>query len=165
MKKGLLRFARHQRRQQRAQTPTTPTPEMKTQQTQIKPTPQVDVSLSRAPSLPAMIQLTTRYDEYSPMDEAIKLPVQMDTLTEILQERLLEMTNQIDRREQELIEKIRQTEDRSHKRERKTMMERQGHRMYIEKTMKRLEDWEENLLQREQMLARSTTMAQTQYNR
>ena len=99
------------------------------------------------------------------MDEAIKLPVQMDTLTEILQERLLEMTNQIDRREQELIEKLRQTEDCSHKRERKTMLERQGHRMYIEKTMKRLQDWEENLLQREQMLERSTTLAQTQYER
>ena len=68
----------------------------------------------------------------------------MDTLTEILLECLVEMTNHIDNKEQQLIEKLQATEVRMQKMERKTLVERQKHRQYIDKTIKRLEDWEES---------------------
>ena len=68
----------------------------------------------------------------------------MDTLTEILRECLVEMTNHIDNKEQQLIEKLQATEARMQKMERKTLVERQKHRQYIDKTIKRLEDWEES---------------------
>ena len=45
------------------------------------------------------------------------------------------------------------------------MTERQQHRQYIEKTMKHLEDWEENLLKREQSFDRNKLHMQTQYER
>jgi DNA integrity scanning protein DisA with diadenylate cyclase activity len=99
------------------------------------------------------------------MGDALHLPLQMETLTEILQECLLEMTAKIDRRKRQLIDKIQTSEDRLHKSERKTSVERQHHRQYIDKTMRHLEDWEENLLQREQMLEQNQTMMRTQYKR
>ena len=55
-------------------------------------------------------------------------------------------------------------EDQMHRMERKTMTERQKHCQYIEKTMKRLENWEENLLQREQTMDRNKSNLQTQYD-
>ena len=99
------------------------------------------------------------------MDEPLHLPVQMDTLTEILQDRLVEMTNHIDNKERQLIEKLQATEARMQKMERKTLVERQNHRQFIDKTMKRLEDWEENLLHHEQAYARHTSTAQIQLER
>ena len=109
--------------------------------------------------------MDTNTEDYSRMEEPLNFPVQLDTLTEILQERLQEMTNTIDRREKQLLDKIQSSEDRLHKSERKTMTERQHHRQYIEKTMKRLEDWEENLLQREQTFERHQSNMQGQYER
>jgi hypothetical protein len=67
------------------------------------------------------------------MEEGLNLPVQLDIMTEILQERLLEMTAHIDKREQQLLQKIQTTEDRLHKSERKSATERQSHRQYIDK--------------------------------
>jgi hypothetical protein len=122
-------------------------------------------STTRATSLPTEIRLTEPNDEYSRMDEQLNLPVQVDTVTEILQERLQEMTNNIDRREQQLLAKLQTTEDRMHRMDRKTTTERQNHRQYIEKTLKRLEEWEENLLQREQTMDRNKSNLQAQYDR
>jgi hypothetical protein len=153
---------RQDRRQMRSQTLFTPTSDGK-----LPAVPQIRAKLTttaqsaQAPqSPPAEIQL-----DYLNMEEALHLPVQLDTLTEILQERLLEMTNQIDRREQQLTEKLQQTEARLHKSERKTAAERQSHRQYIDKTIKQLEDWDENLLQREQTFERNSSMLKVQYER
>lgn len=141
---------RQDRRQRRSQTPDTPTPDRKLPATQNREKRSFVVPPVPATSPPDEIRLTDRHDPCSNLDEdAMHLPVQMDTITEILQERLLEMTATIDRREQNLIDKIQTTEDRLHKSERKTSVERQHHRQYTEKTIKRLEDWEETLLQRE----------------
>ena len=75
------------------------------------------------------------------------------------------MTNHIDRREQQLLAKLQTTEDQIHRMDRKTTTERQNHRQYIEKTLKGLEDWEENLLQREQTMDRNKSNPQAQYDR
>ena len=116
--------------------------------------------------LPAEIRIMDHQaEEYSRMDKPLNFPVQLDTLTEILQDRLQEMSNTIDRREQQLLDKIQHSEDRLHRNERKTMTERQNHRQYIEKTMKHLEEWEENLLQREQTFERHQSNVQGQYVR
>ena len=128
---------RQDQRQMRSQTRSTPTSDGK-----LPAVPQIRAKLTTtvpsahaSQSPPAEIQL-----DYSNMDEALYLPVQLDTLTEILQERLLAMTNQINRREQQQTDKLQQTEARLHKSERKTAAERQSHRQYIDKTIKRLED-------------------------
>ena len=146
----------------RSQTPSTPPSDRKLPATtHIRVQLPHEVPPVAAPqSLPAEIQL-----DYSNMDDALHLPVQLDTLTEILQERLAEMTNKIDRREQQLTDKLQQPEARMHKSERKTAAERQSHRHYIDKTIKRLEDWEENLLQREHTFERNSSMLKVQYER
>jgi hypothetical protein len=145
---------RHNRKYRRSQTPTTPIFETQSQvpQKQRKPAPDMSTTLC-VQSPPEEIQLTQRPDEYSNMDEQpLHLPVQMDTLTEFLQERLVEMTNHIDHKELQLTEKLQATEARMQKMERKSVVERQTHRQYMDKMIKRLEDWEENLLQREQRM-------------
>jgi hypothetical protein len=158
-------LARNSRRTKKSQTPASMSPLDNTYMTTQQPTentkmkPQRDLNMA-AP--PAEIQLRTQHDTVSHMGDHIRLPVQVDTVTEILQERLNEMTNQIEKREQKLIDKIQNTEDRLQKNERKAMQERQNHRNYLEKTMKRLEDWEENLLQREQTIQRQTMTMKTQ---
>ena len=116
-------------------------------------------------SPPVEIRLTELPDAHSRMEDHLNLPVQVDTVTEMLQERLFEMTNTIDRREQQLLARLRTSEERLYKKERKMMTERQQHQQYIEKTMKRLEDWEENLLKREQSFDRNKSNMQTQYER
>ena len=67
------------------------------------------------------------------MDEQLHIPVQMDTVTEILQECLGEMMNHIDNKERQLTEKLQATEARVQKMDRKTVVERQNHRQYIDK--------------------------------
>ena len=99
------------------------------------------------------------------MDEHPHISMQLDRSTEILQERLHEMANHIECREQQLIDKIQSTEDHLQKKERKAATERHNHRQYIERTMKRLEEWEENLLQREQTFERHSLNMHAQYER
>ena len=53
------------------------------------------ISTTRVTLLPTEIRLMEHNGEYSRMDECLHLPVQVDTLTEILQE----MTNHVDRRD------------------------------------------------------------------
>ena len=158
---------RQERHQRRSQTPSTPSADRKLPATRIRGNPAQAASTVKVTSPPTEIRITAKRDDYSNMDDpALQLPVQLDTLTEIIQEQLVEMTDQIDRREQQLINKIRNAEDRLHKNERKASTERQHHRNYIlDQTMKRLDDWEENLLQREQTIERNRKMLQTQYER
>ena len=75
------------------------------------------------------------------------------------------MTNHIENKEQQLIGKLQATEARMQKMERKTLVDRQNHRHYIDKMMKRLEDWEENLLHREQTYERHTSTVHSQLER
>ena len=157
---------RQERRQRRSQTPSMLSADRKIPATQYRENPKQVVSIVKTNVPPTEIRITAKRDDYSNMEEhVLQLPVQMDTLTKILQERLEEMTAQIDRREQQLIEKLKNAEDRLHKNERKASTERQHHRNYLNQTMKRLEDWEENLRQREQMIERNRKMLHTQYER
>ena len=132
---------RQERHQQRSQTPSTPlNKDKKIPASQIRGNWTQAAPTATGTSPPAEIQITARRDDYSNMDEhALNLPVQLDTVTEILLERLLEMTVQLDRREKQLIDKIKNSEDGLHKTERKSA-ERQNHRQYIDQTMKRLEN-------------------------
>jgi hypothetical protein len=68
-------------------------------------------------------------------------------------------------KEQQLIEKLQATEARMQKMERKMLVDRQNHHHYINKTMKCLEDWEENLLHREQAYERHTSTVHSQLER
>jgi hypothetical protein len=157
---------RQERRQRKSQTPSTPSADRKQPATQNRGNPVHVASTVKASLPPTEIRITAQRDDYSNMEEqALQLPVPMDTLTEILQERLEEMTAKIDRREQQLIDELRNAEERLHKNERKASTERQHHRNYIDQTMKRLEDWEENLLQREQTIERNRKTLHAQYDR
>jgi hypothetical protein len=93
---------RQNRKYRRSQTPTTPIIKTQAPVSQFPRNPDFGnptTTTARMHSPPEEIQLTQREEDYSNMDEPIHLPVQMDTLTEILQERLFEMTNHIDRKE------------------------------------------------------------------
>jgi hypothetical protein len=56
-------------------------------------------------------------------------------------------------------------DDRMQKKERKATTDRNNHRQYIDKAITRLEDWEENLLQREQTFECHTSTMENQYAR
>ena len=161
-------LTRANRRRKMSQTQSTTVPHERTRpSTQIsRKTLNSNPPHPPATSPPAEIQLPLQNERYqSNMDEHPNIPVQLDTLTEILQERLHEMTNHIERREQQLVDKIHSAEDHLYKKERKTATERHNHRQYIERTMKRLEEWEENLLLREQTFERHSSNMHAQYER
>ena len=85
-------------------------------------------------SPPAEIRLTELPDAHSRMEDHLNLPVQVDTVTEILQERILEMTNTIDRREQQVIAKLQMSEERLYKKERKNAPPKASRWINVDKT-------------------------------
>ena len=102
-------LTRHNRRKKSQTLSRPPTPDRKLPSSQIPTQTRKTVSsLTKEIPLPAEIRIMDHNaNEYPRMEEPLNLPVQLDTLTEILQERLQEMTNQIDRRaEQKLLDKI-----------------------------------------------------------
>ena len=80
-------LTRYNRRKKSQPLPHTPTPDRKSSGSQIPRKP--DNSSTAENPLPAEIRITDHHtDDYSHMEEPLHFPVQVDTLTEILQERL-----------------------------------------------------------------------------